>query len=308
MISARFITFILTLLGVSIATPHYAHTNELLLPEDTIVQDEVRILSWNVKFLPRIIPQKHNQNPLKRARIIPAHIINDSIDIVVLQEAFDPVARRIIHQQLKDIYPYKAGPANNRHPFKLNSGVLMYSKYPLKEVGSIRYKECEKEDCLAQKGVLLVEADINGKTIQVLGTHMEAGGTASHKIGQYHEMAALAQQHEKPGVPQFFCGDFNTAQTDTFLYPILINTLKAENGPLYSALQYTADKLENDMNYDAKRQQPRNKRKVIDFIFYKPNGYEPRAMKRYVRQYKERWSTHYQDLSDHNAVLMRLLL
>ena len=90
---------IITLLLAGVYTNTFANTNELLLPEDSVTQEEVRILSWNVKFLPRIIPQKHNQNPLKRARIIPAHIISDSIDIVILQEAFDPVARRIIHKQ-----------------------------------------------------------------------------------------------------------------------------------------------------------------------------------------------------------------
>lgn len=261
---------------------------------------DLRILSYNIQMLPRWIAHL-GHGPVKRAKLIPEKLVADSIDIIVFQEAFDKHCMRIIRKQLAPYYPYVVGPANDRKVgFKLNSGVMMFSKVPLKFVDQVDFTECEKEDCFARKGALLAEADWHGKPIQILGTHKEAGGSTTLKTGQYLEILGMVRRHTRAGVPQLLCGDFNIKK-GTDIYTAMVATFDMEDGPITGELQYTSDHLLNDMGgYD-----PDN-RKIIDFIFYRGNGTKPAFVQREIKRYLQRWHKKHEDLSDHLAVLMTL--
>ena len=267
-------------------------------------KEELRILSWNIKMLPRLI-KRVRVGPIKRSRVIPQQIINDSIDIVVFQEAFDVRARRILKRKLRDTYPYRIGPANKKFmALKTNSGIVMYSKIPLEHLEEIDFEQCEGDDCFARKGALLVEAEYQGTKFQLLGTHLEAGGTRELKISQYIEIWKLIKKHQQDGVPQLLAGDFNTHKfRREELYNIMLETLDAEDGDLLGELKFTTDELGNDMNPAGKQGA---KQGVIDFILYRGNGVQPKSMIREVRQYQQNWRVDHSDLSDHNAVLMRV--
>lgn len=274
--------------------------------EEQIADNELRILSWNIKMLPRFV-KRVRVGPMKRSRVIPQQLIDDGIDIIVFQGAFDVRARRILKRRLKATYPYKVGPANlSFFRLKTNSGILIYSKIPLEHLEEIDFEQCEGDDCLARKGALLVEGEYNDVTFQLLGTHLEAGGTGEMKKSQYREIRELIDRHKKEDVPQFLAGDFNTSKSENgALYQSMLEMLNAEDGELESELKFTADELWNDMN-PAGKNGP--KRGVIDYILYRGNGFQPKSMTRYVRQYQHRWRVDHSDLSDHNAVLMRLIM
>lgn len=261
---------------------------------------KLRILSYNIQMLPRwILHMDHG--PVKRAKLIPEKLIADSIDVIVFQEAFDKKCMRIISKQLKPFYPYVVGPGNDRKVgMKINSGVMMFSKIPLKFLDEVDFTECEKEDCWARKGALLAEGEWEGKTIQILGTHKEAGGSVILKTGQYLEILGMVRKHTKPGVPQLLCGDFNIRKGSD-IYIAMVATFGMEDGPITGELQYTSDHLLNDMS----TYRP-DDRKVIDFIFYRANGKKPVFIQREIKRYMQRWSDKHQDLSDHLAVLMTL--
>lgn len=267
---------------------------------------ELRILSWNIKMLP-IFLKKHSHGPMKRARIIPQHIIQDQIDIIVFQEAFDFWPRRAIHKRLKDHYPYHIGPAN-KGIFRTNSGILIYSKFPIRHLGEVDFEDCEGNDCMAKKGALLVEGMHNGIKFQVLGTHLEAGGPPEIKHNQYQEIRDLIDQHRQDGVPQILCGDFNTHRgRDDGLYNRMIKTVDAEDGPFFSRIKHTAGGImEKSPEKLAKKRKKGGQ--VIDFALYRGNGHSAQWMERYVRDYKERWSADQNELSDHLAVLLRIIL
>ncbi|GIV32927.1 MAG: hypothetical protein KatS3mg031_0462 [Chitinophagales bacterium] len=273
--------------------------------EEDVGGKELRILSWNIQMLPRFLV-KISRGPMRRARLIPSKVVDDQIDIIVFQEVFDGRARRMLKKRLKDHYPHIVGPANRKPgSLKGNSGVMMFSKIPLKHLGEIRFKDCEGEDCYARKGALLAEGAWEGKVFQLLGTHLEAGGPDSIKRNQYREIRQLLDRHKKKNVPQVLCGDFNTDKDlKSDLYNDMLFTLEALDGDLEGELTYTSDELLNDMNLPAPGHKP--KRKVIDYVLIRENGYKPKSVKRHVRQYQHRWSKKYKDLSDHNAVLMRV--
>lgn len=262
---------------------------------------EIRILSWNIQMLPRFLLTVR-RCPIKRARIIPEKIIRDSIDIVVFQECFDNRARRILKRKLLPHYPYKAGPANRTLPlFFTNSGIVIYSKFPINTQWQMPYKWREKHgyDKFARKGCLMVELLLpNNKRIQVLGTHLQAGGPDKIRHSQYRQLRSFIDAHRKDNVPQLICGDFNTKKHDEINYNTMLTIIDAADGDILGELCCTADALLNDM-----RKYNPTDRKIIDYIFYRGNGLEPEYIIRQVRQYEQPWNSKHKDLSDHNAVL-----
>lgn len=272
----------------------------LMLLSLTGMAQELNVLSWNIKFLPRVLAHIGHR-PLKRVPYMADYLLKDSADVIVFQEAFDNVANRRLLKLLKEKYPYHIGPANKKGAFKISSGILIVSKVPMRERGTVDFKDCEKEDCFAKKGALLVEINWHGKLVQILGTHLEAGGPREIKLSQYQELAGLVRAHQNYGVPQLLCGDFNTAKSNNDLYPKMLNILQAEDGPLSGELQFTSDHLLNDMDsYDP------TDRDVIDYILYKGNGVQPAFIYREVVRPMARWSKKHQDLSDHFGVRMRI--
>lgn len=261
---------------------------------------KLTVLSYNIQMLPRWIAHLEH-GPVKRARLIPTKLIADNIDILVFQEAFDKHCMKLIKNELQAYYPYSVGPANDKKfGFKLNSGVMIFSKQPLKILDMVDFTECEKEDCFARKGALLVETEWEGQRLQIMGTHMEAGGSQTLKAGQYLEIAAMMRKHQQANVPQLLAGDFNIRK-GSVLYEAMLATFDMKDGDISGDLQYTTDGLLNDMKgYDPED------RKVIDFIFYKANGILPTYISREIKQYRQTWNKEKQDLSDHQAVLLTL--
>ena len=270
------------------------------LSAQTAQNPRLHVLSYNIQMLPRwILHMDHG--PVKRAKLIPSVLIADSIDIIVFQEAFDKRCVRILSKLLKPHFPYVVGPANDRKiGIKLNSGVMMFSKVPLKFVDEVDFTECETEDCFARKGALLAEADWHGKPIQILGTHKEAGGSTMLKTGQYLEILGMVRKHTRTGVPQLLCGDFNIRKGSD-IYTAMVATFEMQDGDITGEQQFTSDHLINDMS----TYRP-DDRKIIDFIFYRPNGVEPTFIQREIRRYRTRWSKKHEDLSDHMSILMTL--
>lgn len=265
----------------------------------TAGSDSLTLVTWNVKMLPSfLLHLKHA--PVKRARIIPALVARDSADVLCFQEMFDRRAVRIIKKALHSAYPYTAGPAN-RHPAngKLSSGVMFFSRLPLRQLGETDFSNCDKEDCFARKGGLLCEVVKNGRPFQLLGTHCEAGGTKEMKKIQLLELKGLTERYYCDTVTRFYCGDFNCHKTDTILYPFLLSALQASDGPFSSALQHTTSP-DCDMRKSKKRKSGRQ----VDYILVSENTPRHTAITRYVVRYTQQWHPHHRDLSDHYAIRM----
>ena len=263
-------------------------------------KSELRLLSYNVKMLPRIFPHlKHY--PVRRAKLIPKHILADSVDVVVFQEMFDAKARKHLVNGLKADLPYVIGPGKLRPKgYKKGSGVMIMSRYPFKFLEKIKYNDCKGiPDCRARKGVIIVEVNDGKRTYQIAGTHMQAGGGKELKMKQIEQAAALMRQFRKEGVPQFAVGDFNVRNSDTVLYPKLLKDFEANDGPFEGELIYTSDHKLNDLyKYNP------NHRNTVDYILYKDNGVQPTQIKRVIRPYKQPYHKRHQDLSDHYGLLM----
>ena len=148
----------------------------------------------------------------------------------------------------------------------------------------------------------MAEIEKNGRKVQIIGTHMQAGGTKELKKSQYAQMACLGKECSKDGELQLYCGDFNTHKQDTTLYPYLVDQLAAKDGDITGELQYTTDHLLNDFG----KPNP-TKRSVIDYIFVKENGVTPVSITRKVCRPQHQWDATRKDLSDHFGVIMQIV-
>ena len=256
---------------------------------------ELKILSWNIYMLPRpaLLTGKR-----KRAREIAKVLPAENYDIIVFQEAFHGDARRILKRKWKELYPVRIGPANrNWWWLKVNSGLWIMSKMPLKEIKQIKFKDCHGFiDCFANKGALLVEGEFEGQKFQLLNTHIQAGGPDSIKQKQYEAIRVLIDEHKQEGVPQLLAGDFNKGKDNGASYKKMLTTLDVADYEPDSERKFSAGS-DNEFRVGGND-------RLIDFIFYRPNGLEPKSMIRNVRRFRseEPCFKTISDLSDHYAI------
>ena len=276
-----------------------------------VAQDSVRILSWNIQMLPAIV---NNNGKAKRAKVIVEQLKTHHYDVVVFQELFKKRSRRIITKGLAMEFPYHTQVLNKKSiALKTNGGVMLFSRYPINEVHEIRYTNRTGFDRLSRKGALLAEMNVHGKTIQVVGTHLQAFGSTEIMYSQYNQLHnELLKPHTKPDVPQFICGDFNTIKSIPAVlpagitqeivnrlprYPVMLQTLDVEDYDLLGNQQYTMDRPYNDLCKKRKEY-----RLLLDYVLVRSTNDISYSVSRRVKIMRHPWHKNHQDLSDHFAV------
>ena len=172
-----------------------------------LASKKIKVLSWNIYMLPGFL----GTGKLSRAEAIGRLLAVSDYDVIVFQEAFHGNSRNIISRQLQPAFPFQAGPANQKSmSLKTNSGIWILSKYPIERTQSLVFKTRHGIDALSRKGALLVEINIHGQLIQVIGTHLQNSGSEWRRYSQCVELHnRLLMPQERLAVPQIICGDFN---------------------------------------------------------------------------------------------------
>ena len=289
-INALFAAFLLlvifqpTSIGAAPSPPTY---------NDTINRAEgrnLKILSWNIYMLPRMVPRKGKR---ERAHAIVAELKKTNYDIIVFEEAFLPAARNIILAGLGEQFQFQYGPVNNSPNIKTNGGVWILSKIKMDTVKTIEFKDCATWDCLARKGAMLLEGTWNGKTFQLMGTHLQADEYQQVRYKQMDEIyTELLAPYALNGVPQIVCGDMNTEAEITERYHKMLESFGAENGDISGVEKCTYDGLNNEIaqSYGAKD------KTTYDYILMRNNGVKIKSIKRFVsilKKGKKQLSDHY---------------
>ncbi|MCE2956851.1 MAG: hypothetical protein LW841_06825 [Flammeovirgaceae bacterium] len=136
--------------------------------------EKIKILSWNIYMLPSIIKAT---GKAQRAALIGKTLKHSDYDVIVFQEAFQRKARKKIFDQLKEQFPYQAGPANQKLiSYRTNSGLWIFSKHPIVATQSIVFKNRSGVDAFSRKGGLIAEISVHGTIIQVAATHLQNSG------------------------------------------------------------------------------------------------------------------------------------
>jgi sphingomyelin phosphodiesterase len=228
------------------------------------------------------------------------NILKDSdYDVIVFQEAFQRNARKKIFRHLHEKYPYQSGPANQKLiSYKTNSGLWIFSKHPIVSSHSIIFKNKSGIDAFSRKGGLIAEVDVNGSIIQIAGTHLQNSGHPWIRQSQCVEFYnRLLKPLHKEGVPQIVCGDFNINRKKEEEYNFMLQTLRATDGELVGALQYSYDRLQNDLHVEAGQNQD-----LIDYILIRDPSNQFISTSREIKAIRKNWDTIHADLSDHFAL------
>ena len=270
--------------------------------------EQLKVLTWNVFLRPRAILWGDHQSA--RAREMVTLLKDEDFDVVVLQEAFDQRSIRILTEGLRQDYPYIIRP-QRRNPFHTNNGLLVLSRVPIEETASVFFDRCAGNDCMADKGAVLIQVSKGGHTYQVIGTHAQAeegkqyANIRSHQYGQIRD--SLIVKHAQAGITQIVVGDLNTDQSQHMDYSMMLHSLGAENGDVQLA---SGEGLPCDGIYtwgcsNNELVPPRQKGNtaLLDYLLCRPNGTKPR-IERLLHVFKRKWKDGRTDLSDHYALSM----
>ncbi len=256
----------------------------------------LKILSWNIGMLPVVdIFKEKDERPQAIANALS---VND-YDIIVFQEAFTFYGRNVISRKLQDQYPYAYGPVNKTTiSLKINSGIWILSKIPLKTMKEIEFTVSAGMDGLARKGAVLLGGQFCGAPFQLIATHLQ-----DDEYPQVIREQQLSEIHEKLitpfselGTPQIICGDFNTDEKMAADYRGMLGILDAEDCGISGTMKTTFDDESNDV-YKSPHPDPRR----IDYVMTRNSRFIQWINER-VAVLKSKWGENKEYLSDHNAL------
>ena len=197
----------------------------VLLASNVICQnkDSIEIVSWNVFLRPAFL----RDNQMGRVDSIASYLNDTEADILVLQEVFHRKARKRMVTELSANYPHHTKVGKTSF-LGISSGVMIFSQEEILDEKRVYFKKATKADQLAKKGGVLAEVNIKGKTIDIIGTHLQAGSEEKCTKIRKEQIALLKTLAINTQRPTVFAGDFNTHRHSD-PYKDLINVLECEN-------------------------------------------------------------------------------
>ena len=222
--------------GRMVQTVSSSGLESLALPIDSAIPamppDEVRVLSYNVFMRPE--PISNADHTLERAALIGQWIEGAEVDIVALQEAWEPGAISLLLEAVADEFPYYASDRPVRKFGKIVSGgLLILSRWPIEEVQTVVYDSCHLADCLAAKGATHALIRIaEDAYLNLVVTHLDAGSAARDRqvrAMQIEQLRQFLEGIDRQAGPLLIAGDFNIdSHAEDGEYKMLTATLNIE--------------------------------------------------------------------------------
>lgn len=235
----------------------------------TGMAQELRILNWNTYLLPKGLSQTFQD---ERAGLIADYILGSEMDFDVLtfQEVFSASALEILGERLAGKYPFHSGRPDQKWWKPANSGLIIFSRYPITERSFCMFTRSRDTDFLSAKGVLVVGIEREGKPlVRIATTHMQAHRhhqsvrIRKHQYGQISR--SIVNNFGNREVPLIITGDFNI---DMYNH--------SEFGPFLEAMAFLRPEIsgsfgfsyDTELNSLAKKSNPRElHQSLLDYIF-----------------------------------------
>lgn len=195
---------------------------------------ELKILSWNLFLLPKPLNFSLQQT---RTKMITEFLPQSGHDIYLFQETFAGQSKKKLAKAFKKTHPFEARlNSDKKFPHFLDSGLMVFSRYPLKIIGHDYFKKCTNTDCFAAKGVLLVEISLpHQKKIQIATTHLQAWENqkaVEARRFQLEQIKNLLKKYATPDVPQLLVGDLNIDGFFPDEYQSSLQLMNMDSSPL----------------------------------------------------------------------------
>ena len=193
----------------------------------------IRILSYNVNFLPSLAGRGKADE--RRAEALAEALAQQAepFDVLCLQEVFTDAARRILGEALKHLFPHQVRRGCSPKTLRTSSGLFLASRLPF--ASEPQFEEFSEfawlsSDALSTKGVLGVQLDTRGtkhsssnesSSAFVFNTHLQSSNTwKRQRLGQLKQirqfMNKLLTRSASEHSSAVLCGDLNVeAETNT---------------------------------------------------------------------------------------------
>lgn len=268
-------------------------------------QQSLKVMNWNIFMIPPIV---YKSCQCDRAELIGEQVAEWNPDVIVFNEAFQSKPRKIIWKALKERYPY-ASKQTKGGLFKVNSGVWILSKYPIKKQRNIIFRAKSGSDGMSKKGAVMAELEVNGRRIQVFGTHVQSGGeNVAVREKQFKQMMdELITPNYADSIPQFISGDLNTDFFKQEDLNSMLGIFDAET-PCFEGEPYSIEGEKNDLNWKFFG----SKEQILDYVLVlKHKQHRIKAgITRILSAVQSRklCKQEFTALSDHNPVMTELIL
>ena len=263
--------------------------------------DSLTIASWNIQMLPKVY-QPFTKLTRKKQSIRAPKIIQylnaADFDLIVLQEVFDRSIQKEIAKGLIVNYPYQQLPIKEGFTWKLSSGVMILSKYPIKFLKNVIFNTSKKSDKAAQKSCVLVQVEIGSKTLLLGGTHLDSKSQESRHLQYEMTKNEILNPYLNDSVPFYLAGDFNTS-FDHEDYKKMISEFGLTSFYLDDERPYTYDEY-NTWNETGVRS-------WIDFIFYNENQHH-KPFKQYILRPTLSFKGSKMDMADHYQIVLETVI
>ncbi|MGQ5525443.1 sphingomyelin phosphodiesterase [Chitinimonas sp. PSY-7] len=263
-------------------------------PEAQSASNEFKVLTWNIWG---VIGSKQICD---RWTEIPANARN--FDAVVFSEAFDNSCRDRLRAGLRADFPYQTQVVDKDNIFE-DGGVFIASRWPIAGERQMVYSQCTGTDCLANKGVMMVEIIKHGKAYHIAGTHTQAWNSDAQRamrLSQLTSMRQFVDQQRPPATDAlFYAGDLNV---DKYATPDDYQKMLAlfdAAPPNFVGYGWTYDVTVNSLASTG--------REYLDYVLVSNAHRRPSRSENEVKIYRSLspsvWAL--RDLSDHFAVAGR---
>ena len=263
--------------------------------------DSLTIASWNIQMLPKVY-QPFTKLTRKKQSIRAPKIIQylnaADFDLIVLQEVFDRSIQKEIAKGLIVNYPYQQMPIKEGFTWKLSSGVMILSKYPLKFLENVIFNTSKKSDKAAQKSCVLVQVEIGSKSLLLGGTHLDSKSQESRYLQYEMTKNEILTPYLNDSIPFYLAGDFNTSSSHED-YKKMISEFGLTGFSLDDERPYTYDEY-NTWNETGVRS-------WIDFIFYNENQHH-QPFKQYILRPTLSFKGSKMDMADHYQIILETVI
>jgi endonuclease/exonuclease/phosphatase family metal-dependent hydrolase len=150
-------------------------------------------------------------------------------DVVGLCEVFSDGERETIRNSLRNIYPFfREGP--DEADLESDGGLLLLSRHPITVAHDFIYRDCDGNDCYANKGMIHIRVQPNSSPtpFDVFFTHAQDISTddgVSTLYRQINVMNVFIGTHGLPTIPKIIMGDINIPADIPQHYARMLNGL-----------------------------------------------------------------------------------
>ncbi|KAG1466631.1 hypothetical protein G6F56_004652 [Rhizopus delemar] len=219
-----FTLFALFLSGFVLFCSFFFSPSSLPVPTipDKVTKGSFRFLTLNIFMRPPLIRNNWSDYKDDRLAYIEKYVLPD-YDVIAFQEAFAFASKRKDHlirraRELGFNY-YVESPRKYPWQLGIDGGLLLLSRFPIRQSHRIEYPRGTHADWFSVKGALHALIELNPKRhIHLYTTHTQASydlnniinpGDTEIRLSQFKRLREFVQETSKEGHPVLIAGDLN---------------------------------------------------------------------------------------------------